>query len=71
MRELQITIAHGPQCPACGCDGFDDWWHDQSCRSGGAVVEIYANLKCHGCGEDFEVTRYHDGETHSVIRSVQ
>lgn len=69
MRELQITIAKGPRCPACGCDGFDDWRHDKSCRSGGGVVvDIYAELKCHECGADFEVTHFHDGETHSVIR---
>lgn len=67
--ELQITIANGPKCPACGCDSFDDWWHDKSCRSGHSLlVDIYADLKCHGCGSKFEVTRYHGGETHSTIR---
>lgn len=70
MSDLQISIARGPQCPACGCDGFDDWWHDKSCRAaGGPVVDLYADLKCHECGSGFEVTRYHDGETHSVMRS--
>ena len=71
-RELLITIANCPQCPACGNDGFDDWHHDKSCRSGGGlVVDIYADLKCDECGSGFEVTRYVDGETHSCIRSVQ
>jgi hypothetical protein len=66
MSEFKIAIGRGPTCPNCGWDGFDDWWLDKSCRSGhGPVVDIYANLECE-CGSKFEVTRYHDGETHSV-----
>lgn len=68
---MKIAIAKSPVCPACGCDGFDDWWHDKSCRSGGGpVVDIYANLECHGCGAAFEITRYHDGDIHSIIPRV-
>lgn len=66
---MKIAIAKGPECPNCGWDGFDDWWHDKSCRSdGGPVVDLYANLEC-ACGAKFEVTRYRDGETHSMVRS--
>lgn len=68
MSERLIAIANGPKCPKCGCDGFDDWWRDKSCRSGGSlIVDIYADLTCHDCGATFEVTRYHGGETHSMI----
>lgn len=69
---MKIAIGNGPVCPECGCDGFDDWWHDKSCRSGGSlVVDIYADLTCHGCGAKFEVTRYHGGETHSTISETE
>lgn len=70
MTDMQITIAQGPRCPACGNDGFDDWWHDKTCRSAHSlVVDLYANLKCDECSSIFEVARYHDGETHSIIRT--
>lgn len=67
MRELMIEIAPGPRCPVCRSDGFDDWWHDKSCRSGGGVVvDIYADLRCEECEVTFEVTKYADGVTHSA-----
>lgn len=67
MSELIIAIAKGPECPACGNDGFDDWWHDKSCRSAHSpIVDLYAELKCEECGTAFDVARYHDGETHST-----
>jgi hypothetical protein len=69
MSELIIAIAKGPECPGCGNDGFDDWWHDKSCRSAHSpVVDLYAELKCDECETAFEVTRYQDGETHSTAR---
>lgn len=65
---LMVAIANGPKCPRCGNDGFDDWHHDKSCRSGmGVVVDIYADLECDACGLEFEVTRYVGGETHSTV----
>lgn len=65
---MKIAIARGPTCPNCGNDGFDDWWHDSSCRSAHSpVVDLYVDLTCDGCGADFQSTRYHDGETHSTI----
>ena len=67
MSELRIAIANGPKCPACGCDGFDDWWHDKSCRDGFGIVQIYADLTCHDCGAQFEVEKYYGGETHCTI----
>lgn len=70
--ELRLAISRGPKCPRCGEDGFDDWWHDRSCRSGhGPVVELTARLQCHGCGIFFTVTHYRDGETHSSYLSRQ
>jgi len=67
MAELKIAIANGPQCPFCGCDGFDDWWHTDTIRSGHSfIVELYADLTCHDCGEEFQITRYWGGETHST-----
>jgi len=71
MSELVLAIANGPQCPNCGNDEFDDWWHDKSCRSGGGVVvDIYAKLKCDECGSVFEVARYVGGETHCTLSST-
>lgn len=63
---FKIKIGRGPICPKCGCDGFDDWWHDKSCMGPVGIVSIYATLTCHGCGERFDVARYRDGDTHSV-----
>jgi hypothetical protein len=58
----------GPECPNCGAWEFDDWWHDRGIRSpGGPVVALSGALRCHGCGRFFSITRYHDGETHSVM----
>lgn len=71
MSKRLIEIAPGPKCPKCGNDGFDDWWHDKTCRSGGSVVvDLYADLGCHECGAVFEVTKYVDGETHSTIPPI-
>jgi hypothetical protein len=68
---LLLEIWDGPRCPSCRNDGFDDWWHDKSCRSGGGiVVDIYAELECE-CGAKFEVTKYVGGETHSSMSSTQ
>lgn len=67
-KELTVRICRGPECPACGEDGFDDWHHDPTCRGGGGVVvSLYARLKCHGCGKFFSVTHYVDGITHSTM----
>jgi hypothetical protein len=63
--ELKIAIAHGPECPNCGEDGFDDWWHDKTTKTGHRPVSLEARLRCHGCGRFFHVTQYGDGETHS------
>lgn len=64
---MKIAISKwGPQCPNCGEDGFDDWWHAKSMKHGSGIVSIRGSLKCHGCGRFFSVTNYHDGETHSV-----
>lgn len=66
--ELAIKIARGPTCPACGEDGFDDWWHDPRVKSGGGViVSLRGALTCHGCGKHFHVEQYTDGETHSTM----
>ena len=65
---MMIVISkHGPECPRCHCDGFDDWWHDKTCKAGVLLVAITARLKCHGCGIFFAVTHYTNGETHSSI----
>jgi hypothetical protein len=67
---LKIAIAVGPECPSCGEDRFDDWWHDKSVRSpGGFVVSLTGALRCHGCGKFFAVTMYQDGETHSKVNA--
>lgn len=66
-REFAIAISGGPKCPACGCQGFDDWWHDPTCRGGIGIVRIHATLKCHGCGKFFAITQYDDGEVHSTM----
>jgi hypothetical protein len=67
--ELFVEIARGPCCPICRNDGFDDWWHDKSCRSGHSMlVELCADLRCDECDLTFEVTKYTDGETHSTYR---
>lgn len=66
-RRLMLAISpHGPVCPACGQDGFDDWWLGKGMRSG-AAVSIEGRLKCHGCAKFFSVTQYHDGVTHSTM----
>lgn len=68
-KDLLIRIAPGPECPKCLEDGFDDWWHGRTIRSGdGLVVLLKGSLRCHGCGRFFSVTRYVDGETHSTMR---
>lgn len=70
LGELKIAIANGPKCPLCGWDGFDDWWHDPSVRSGNSlIVGVYADVRCEECDISFDVTRYHDGETHSSWRA--
>lgn len=63
---MKIAIGAGPICPECNADGFDDWWHDPSTRAGVGIVSIQAELSC-DCGEKFAVTKYTDGETHSMI----
>lgn len=70
MADLRIAIAHGPECPACHVDGFDDWWHDKTVRSAHSlVVAMTGSLRCHGCGKFFAVTAYHDGLVHSTMRT--
>lgn len=63
-RELVIAIAHGPKCPHCRTDGFDDWHHEPGLRMVG--IALTGRLKCHGCGRFFSVTHYLDGVTHST-----
>ncbi len=70
LGELHLRIGRTPICPRCEEWNFDDWHLDKSCKSaGGPVVDIYARLKCHGCGIFFSVTQYCDGEIHSWYRS--
>lgn len=67
--ELAIAIARGPECPACGEDRFDDWHRDPRLKGGdGIVVRLRGALRCHGCGKNFAITQYTDGETHSTMR---
>lgn len=65
--ELAIAIQAGPECPACGEDGFDDWHLDRGIKTGSYGVSLCGSLKCHGCGKFFSVTHYADGETHSTM----
>jgi hypothetical protein len=69
--DLRIAIALGPECPHCGCDGFDDWWHARTVKSGCGIVSLRGSLRCHACGKFFAVTHYTDGETHSTAQVRQ
>lgn len=60
MAERKVRVCHGVECPNCGCDGFDDWWHNPTTKQDGMLVT--ARLRCHGCGRFFKVSRYPDGE---------
>lgn len=59
----KIAISDSPKCPHCGCDGFDDWWHDKTTRYVGDILT--ARVKCHGCGKFFSTKQYPDGVNHS------
>lgn len=66
---LKIVIAHGPVCPHCGEDGFDDWHHEPSLKVVG--ISLSGRLKCHGCGKFFSVEQYGDGQVHSTAMSAR
>ncbi len=60
MSERKVRVCRGVECPHCAEDGFDDWWHDKTCRQEGALT--IARLRCHGCGRFFKTSAYPDGE---------
>jgi len=67
-KELAIKISkHGPICPACGEDRFDDYWRDPRVKSGYGIVTMKGALTCHGCGKNFHFETYNDGDTHSSM----
>ncbi len=70
---MKIAISsHGPKCPNCGCDGFDDWWHEKTIRRGFYPVDLEGSLRCHGCGRFFSVRLFHDVlgcECHCVMKT--
>lgn len=65
MSEPKIAISDGPKCPCCGCDTFDDWWHDPTTRYAGFAIK--ARLKCHSCAKFISVTQYPDNVCHSTV----
>ncbi|WP_341893797.1 hypothetical protein [Ferrovibrio terrae] len=72
MGEYKIAISQGaPECPNCGCDGFDDWHNSPGLKTGFLPVSITGAIKCHQCGKFFHVDHYSDGATHSSMGGKQ
>jgi hypothetical protein len=68
MSETKIAVTNGaPECPNCGCEGFDDWRNSPGLKRGIGIVAITGSLQCHQCGRFFHVDHYHDGETHATM----